>query len=194
MSVIRRIQRMDAISLLTEEHRLILQVLDALDAFADQVGRGLDDRAELGRFARFVREYADARHHGKEEDILFEAMVEAGFPREAGPIAVMRLEHEAGRARLAVMAELAGLPGWTAEHRSRLLDAAHGYTELLRSHIRKEDTILYPMALQRLGPERLERVDRECRAFEERQQSAGGDALDRLAGELLARHLPATPR
>ncbi|MBK9032944.1 MAG: tetratricopeptide repeat protein [Myxococcales bacterium] len=38
------------------------------------------------------------RHHGKEEDLLFEAMVEHGFSREQGPLAVMLHEHgSAGR-------------------------------------------------------------------------------------------------
>ena len=36
---------------------------------------------------------------GKEEDLLFEAMVDCGVPREYGPIACMLGEHEAGRAR-----------------------------------------------------------------------------------------------
>ena len=44
-----------------------------------------DDRAELSRFVRFIREFADVRHHGKEENFLFEAMMAGGFPRDGGP-------------------------------------------------------------------------------------------------------------
>ena len=69
---------MDAIELLMQEHQLILRAIDALDGFAGKVQGGLEDRQELAAFVRFIREFADARHHGKEEDILFTAMVAAG--------------------------------------------------------------------------------------------------------------------
>ena len=76
---------MDAIDLLMDEHQLILHSLDALEAFTVEMAQGGDDREELSRFVRFIREFADARHHGKEEDILFRAMVAAGFPATAVP-------------------------------------------------------------------------------------------------------------
>jgi len=180
---------MDAIPLLMEEHQLILRALDALEAFASKVAAGGEYRAELQHFVRFIREFADARHHGKEEDILFEAMVAAGFPRQAGPIAVMLMDHEAGRARLAVMAEKAGQAGpLTAQDRSTVVEAARGYADLLRGHIMKEDQILYPMARQRLPDEVLKQVNRDCAAFEEKQIAAGNDVLKDLALELAKRH------
>jgi len=180
----------DAIALLMDEHQLILRALDALDAFAGKLARGGEDKAELTRFVAFIRDFADARHHGKEEDILFEAMIGAGFPRQAGPIAVMLMEHDEGRGRLAVMRELAAQAApWTDADRARLGEAAHGYTSLLRGHIEKEDSILYPMAQARLPPEVLERVDASCEAFEARHAGEGGtDALRRLGADLVARH------
>ena len=45
---------MDAIDLLMQEHQLILRALDALDAFTVEMDGGVDDRAELGRFVRFI--------------------------------------------------------------------------------------------------------------------------------------------
>jgi hemerythrin-like domain-containing protein len=182
---------MDAIDLLMDEHQLILRSLDALDAFSADLARGGEDRAELTRFVRFIREFADARHHGKEEDILFKAMVAAGFPRDGGPIAVMLMDHDAGRAHVAAMAARAGQAGsWSDADRAAAVSAARGYTDLLRGHIRKEDQILYPMARQRLQEEALARVDRECAAFEERQIAAGADAVKALGRELVASHAP----
>jgi hemerythrin-like domain-containing protein len=181
---------MTAISQLMEDHQLILQALDALDAFVAKPPQGEEDKAELGRFVRFIREFADTRHHGKEEDILFVAMVAAGFPRDGGPIAVMLMDHEAGRAHVSVMAGKAGQAGpWTAQDRATAYAAARGYADLLRGHIAKEDQILYPMAQQRLHEEAMLRVDRDCAAFEQKQVAAGGDALKELARELVARHV-----
>src|SRR6266540_1126404 len=123
---------MDAIETLMTEHRLIERACDALAAFADEVRRkSTDDKEELGRFVTFIREFADACHHGKEEDILFAAMVEAGFPRHGGPIAVMLMEHDQGRAHVRVLADLAAqaAPSSVAD-RQRLAEAAHGYAGL----------------------------------------------------------------
>ena len=91
------------------------------------MAKGGDDREELSRFVRFIREFADARHHGKEEDILFRAMVAAGFPADGGPIAVMLMDHEAGREHVRVMAGRAGQAApWTAGDRAEAIDASRG--------------------------------------------------------------------
>jgi hemerythrin-like domain-containing protein len=182
-----------AIDTLMSEHRLIERALDALVAFADEVRRKTtDDKAELARFVTFIREFADAHHHGKEEDLLFTAMVEAGFPRHGGPVAVMLMEHDQGRALVSELAALASQEGpWSAEDRQVLGEAAHGFAALLHGHIHKEDAILYPMAEQRLDPALLDRVDADARAYDARQAAAGvQDRLTRLAEDLLARHAP----
>jgi hemerythrin-like domain-containing protein len=182
---------MDAIEALRNEHRLIERAIDALVSFADEArGRGTDDRAELGRFVTFIREFADGCHHGKEEDILFQAMVEAGFPRDGGPIAVMLAEHDQGRQHVAALGALAEKKApWTAEDRQRLAEAAHAYASLLRQHIHKEDAILYPMAQQRLPPALMDRVSRDCERYEAEKTGSGEhERLHRLAEDLVARH------
>jgi hemerythrin-like domain-containing protein len=184
---------MGAIEILMSEHRTIERAIDALTAFADEILRGSDDKAELGRFVTFIREFADECHHGKEEGILFQAMVDAGFPREGGPIAVMLMEHDMGRAHVKELARLAGQAElWSAGDREKIADEAIGYGNLLRAHIHKEDAILYPMAEQRLSPDVLARVDEACEAYERQKTGAGGhEKLHALAEELAARHAPA---
>jgi hemerythrin-like domain-containing protein len=184
---------MDAIETLMNEHRLIERALEALVGFVDELRRRAgDDRPELARFVTFIREFADRHHHGKEEDILFAAMVEAGFPRSGGPIAVMLHEHDQGRAHVRVLADLAAQPTpWSGEDRERLGEAAYGYANLLHAHIHKEDAILYPMAEQRLPAELLAKVDRDCDGFEALQAAAGApERLHALAEELVVRHAP----
>ena len=182
---------MDAIETLMNEHRLIERALDALVAFADEVRRkATDDKDELGRFVTFIREFADACHHGKEEAILFTAMVDAGFPRDGGPIAVMLFEHDQGRALVRQLAALAQQAApWSADDRQRVAEAAYGFSQLLRNHIHKEDAILYPMAEQRLPPDVLERVSADCERYEQEKAGSGEhERLHRLADELHARH------
>jgi hemerythrin-like domain-containing protein len=185
---------MDPIETLMNEHRLIERAIDALIGFADEVRRkSTDEKEELGRFVTFIRDFADGCHHGKEENILFATMVEAGFPSDGGPVAVMLMEHVEGRGYVQALSELElQETPWTADDRQRLADAANGYGNLLRQHIHKEDAILYPMAEQRLPPHLMNRVADECEAFEAYKTSSGERArLLALAEELVSRHAPA---
>lgn len=184
---------MNAVETLMAEHRVIERVLGALVAFSDEMKRtGSTDREELLGFVTFVRQFADACHHGKEEDILFEAMVAHGFPREGGPIAVMLDEHERGRALVGILAEKARPGGaWDDADRAAVAEAALGFSEMLRAHIQKEDRILYPMAAQHLPPEAMQRVDEACERYELEQTGSGEhERLHRLAEQLVARHAP----
>ncbi len=183
---------MDATDTMMNEHRQIERAIGALVAFAGEVARGRkDDREELGRFVAFIRGFADVHHHGKEEDILFAAMVDAGFPRQGGPIAVMLTEHGHGREYVRILGELAaaGAP-WTDEARERLAQTANGYANLLRAHIHKEDAILYPMAEQRLPAEVKAKVSESCAAYDARELGSGElPKLQKLLEELAGRHV-----
>jgi hemerythrin-like domain-containing protein len=144
-----------AIDELMHEHRVIEQVLDALKA----CGRAAAQRNEIERstireFAEFFRDFADKCHHGKEEDLLFPAMVKAGVPNEGGPIGVMLAEHVQGRQLTKNLAD--AIPGYRAGDRSAIdavIKNARGYVGLLGPHIHKEDFILYPIADRVLTPE-----------------------------------------
>jgi len=181
---------MEAVENLMKEHEQILAVLDALDRFATSERDAAGDQAELGRFVVFIREYADARHHGKEENVLFEAMTRHGFPREQGPVAVMLHEHEQMRKVVGALRSLAEQAApWSPADRTRLAEAALSYTGALRHHIMKENEILYPMARHRLPASVQEHIDRECAALDARQTPAGRDgALEELAAELTGKY------
>ena len=66
----------ESIDVLMSEHRRIEKVLGSLETFCLEVADGLvPDRALLADYAAFFRGYADASHHGKEEDVLFARML-----------------------------------------------------------------------------------------------------------------------
>ncbi len=182
---------MDAIEMLMGEHRVIERVLDGLVGFAEEVQRkGSTEKDELGRFVTFVREFADACHHGKEEEILFASMVEHGFPRNGGPIAVMLHEHDQGRGLVRILRERAGQPAaWSDADRTEIAEVARGFSSMLRAHIHKEDAVLYPMAEQHLPPEVMAAIGDACEAYEADEARAGKHgALHALAEELIRRH------
>jgi len=179
---------MGPLDTLMEEHRRIEEVLDAMTVYVSRLtGENPAEREDLGLFVEFIREFADTAHHGKEEDILFVAMTDAGMPGEQGPIAVMLSEHVQGRGYVGVLAEVAEGEGpLSAEERGRVTEAGENYVGLLRSHIQKEDKILYPMSENMVPADRWSRIAAEFEAFE-KPRSAEHERLRQSAKALCLR-------
>ena len=136
-----------ATSRLREEHQLILQVADAMQAQVAEADAGNWDFEAFDQCVTFIRLFADACHHGKEEDLLFPELEKAGMSRQQGPIAVMLEEHRIGREYVRFMLDaLEPAKAGDEDARARLRNAANGYVELIRSHIMKEDHVLFNMA------------------------------------------------
>ncbi len=134
---------------LSEEHESILNALDVLERIAEAYG---EDPAATAPAAEaivgFLVGFADELHHAKEETMLFPAMEEAGHSRHAGPIGVMLMEHDEGRALLRTMRGVLEDPEGGA---NTFEAAALSFAELLRAHIMKENEILFPMAERTLS-------------------------------------------
>ena len=181
------------IEVLMNEHRLIEQVLGSLETFGLEVEGGLaPERSLLADYGAFFRGFADACHHGKEEDLLFRRMIERGFSRESGPVAVMLHEHTVGRGHVSAVRRAGEASGpLTAVETQLVLENASAFVPLLRAHIQKEDRILYPMALRLLtGPE-LDALEAEFEAFEAGMRADGSyDRFHGLAERLTAAHRP----
>lgn len=174
---------------LREEHRLILEVLGVLERLLDAEA---PDPGPLDDCVAFFRLFTDACHHGKEEEVLFPALVGGGMPREAGPIAVMLEEHQAGRALVARMGRALERLGGGEEAGDELRDAGRRYIELLREHIRKEDGVLFEMADGAIPRPACRRL---CEAYHEAcARRLGGstrEELEALAARLVREHRPA---
>ena len=179
-----------ATSRLREEHQLILQVADAMLALlAEADGPDGLDFDTIADCVTFIRLFADACHHGKEEDLLFPELEAAGMPRHQGPIAVMLYEHQQGRAFARQMADsLAPARGGNEQALSALENAARGYIELIRGHILKEDRILFEMADQAVRGSACERL---CGGYgavcARRFEGLSKEELQSLAGRITER-------
>jgi hemerythrin-like domain-containing protein len=139
---------MNPTDILSEEHRVIEQVLQCLDIMAEQckASNQLDKKAALEAID-FIQTFADRCHHGKEEAHLFAMMERHGFSPQSGPLSVMLWEHDVGRSYVKAMEDAA--PGAIAGQKeacSSFAENALEFSKLLRAHIYKEDNILYPMA------------------------------------------------
>ncbi len=177
-----------AIDDLKHEHDAILFTLKVLDKVA---GSGKEKSAFSAEDARslvdFLKEFADKCHHGKEEGIFFPAMQAAGIPNEGGPIGAMLAEHAQGRAFIQGMEKaLADGPDRTAFARN-----AQGYISLLRSHIDKENTVLFALGEKVLGAATLAGLYNKFEAHERDVIGPGRHAelhamLDRFNAKYLA--------
>jgi hemerythrin-like domain-containing protein len=182
----------EAIEALMREHRLIEEVLGALETFADAVGQGeAGGRGTVADFGAFFKNFADRCHHGKEEDRLFATMVKHGFPGEFGPIAMMLAEHGEGRQHVAALVAMGeGSGPLSDEEKQSLIAHAEAYVPLLRAHILKEDNILYPMAQQSLPAEVMQGLAGEFERFEEEVMGQGTHQSFRALAESLVDAYP----
>ena len=137
-----------SLQLLMQEHDVILRVLACLEALIEESEReGRVPHDEAARLLEFVGTFADSCHHMKEEDTLFPALTERGFPSDRGPIAIMLEEHVAGRTAVGAMRDALDAAGeGDASELARFQKQGRYFVELLREHIGKENEILYPMA------------------------------------------------
>jgi hemerythrin-like domain-containing protein len=155
---------------LKEEHQVIKLMLRIAEKVCEKLESGEEvDPEHLERIVEFIRVFADKCHHGKEEDLLFAAMEEAGIPRKGGPIGVMLTEHDMGRGYVKGMSEaIARYKAGDGKASTAIAQNARDYIALLTQHIDKEDNILYPMADMHLSEDQqkellegFERVEHE---------------------------------
>jgi hemerythrin-like domain-containing protein len=117
-----------------EEHKFILKLLDFVPRIIQRISKNDIDKKLIVKCVEFIKEYADAYHHAKEETILF-----SFFNSSDDIIESFIKEHIAGR-------EFVGdiLAGLKSNNNELVISNLEFYCGLLKEHITKEDTILYP--------------------------------------------------
>ncbi len=129
---------------LEDDHTYILRLIDVMETMTTHASPVI---AHLEEALDLIRNYADGLHHAKEENLLFPLMSERGFSLTQGPLAVMLLEHAAGREYVKGISENIQLLKEGDLSALNLVYAnIHGYGELLQNHIYKENNMLFRMA------------------------------------------------
>jgi len=167
---------MNAIELMTFEHTFIRRMLAVMRRFSYQLMNNPHmDVSDAPKMIDFVRQYADQHHHGKEEDLLFNRMVD-----NLGPAAEklvkhgMLVEHDLGRLHMKLMEEaIASFKNGDDEARLDIIGNAIAYTQLLDRHISKEDDMVYPFSWRHFEPEMIELINQETKEFEARAEADG---------------------
>ncbi len=178
---------MKATEILMEEHRVIERVLNALEKAAHRLSRGEDVYLRFFTGSSvFIKGFVDGCHHKKEESVLFPALVENGLSKESGPVAVMLAEHEEGR-QLAILMRQAveRLQAGDVRKREAVIQNVTEYIKLLRHHISKEESVLFPLADKVIPNTQQEQI---LRGFEPFESDGTGEGVHEkyygLAGRL----------
>ena len=134
--------------ILMTEHRLIEQVLTCAVELARRAkAEGTLNKVNAEKILDFIQNFSDRYHHSKEETHLFRMMEDRGFSPYQGPTAVMRQEHDFGRNCVKQMADsLDSAAAGDKAALNKFVENANLFVDMLRPHIEKEDTRLYPMA------------------------------------------------
>ena len=165
---------MESVKLMIEEHKYIKRMLVLLRKVSINILNGEDVPYEdFKKMIKFVRDFADNHHHGKEEKMFFNKMVE-----ELGPAAEklvtngMLVEHDLGRLHIKQLEEALerNLSGDT-EAKVDIIANSISYTDLLYRHIDKEDNVVFSYGERNFNDQTKELINTEFEKFEDTEEA-----------------------
>jgi hemerythrin-like domain-containing protein len=124
------------------EHRLIERMIQAAKIRLEGIRTEKKlDHGFLARIVHFFTAYADRCHHGKEEDILFRALLQKNIsPEDQRILEELVEEHTAGRRMVMSLGEdHHRYQSGEIEARSEIVDSLNRLVEFYPKHIEKED-------------------------------------------------------
>lgn len=179
---------MKATQQLKDEHEGIKIMLRILEQVCRQLeAAGILNKGHFEGILEFLSVFVDRCHHGKEEELLFPALIAAGVPKE-GPVAVLLHEHEMGRNYVKAMSQAHA--AYLAEDGSSsedIVQNARDYIALLKDHIEKENKVLFVTADSRLSEKTQNRLFEGFETIEAERIGVGRheefhDLLEKLSG------------
>lgn len=146
---------------LVEDHKVILRALDVLGRMAERTRNEQPVEArDIETLLRFLRTFADDYHQAKEESALFPELLNTALATR-GPLRQMIFEHDQERSLVEGLEE--------ALHTKKGMEFvyyAHRLIDLIRSHIIKEDSILFAIVEGVLSADQDQRVTAELSRFQ----------------------------
>lgn len=154
------------VNTLIVEHDKILEFLSMLEELNNNV-QALDEikgnEEYINKLHFAIDNILDAeKHHQREEDVLFKELEGDGI---TGPTRIMRMEHDDLRGKKREIKELLNCINYMDfdDFKERLQDLTAYLVFNLRDHIFKENTILYPTAIDSINDDsRWDDMRRRC--------------------------------
>lgn len=142
----------------------IARFLTVLGGASVEVRNNKRAKAKLFILAhQFIKDYIDEGFFKKEE-VIIKILEEGGFPTDQGPIGAMRADQKKSREVAEALIDTATI--WQAGDetiRSEVGWASSEYTSIMRQHIERLKTLIYPLVEQTLPMEAEETVSHEIK-------------------------------
>jgi PAS domain S-box-containing protein len=152
------------ISILMEEHKIMLQIAEKLNTITNKIQQ-ISDTSYVGEEIHNVEhiavDFLDAeKHYLREENVLFPNLEKHGITE---PPAIMWMEHNQIREKKKQLNQL--IENYNAisfqDFKRQLGETAESLNSLLPSHFFKENSILFPTALRVITDEEWKEIRKE---------------------------------
>jgi hemerythrin-like domain-containing protein len=152
---------MKCTDILSEEHRTILRALAILEQMAEWTEKNRHVEPEdIEALLHFLRAFADEHHQQKEESALFPELMRTSLAND-GRLRQMKFEHDQERSLVGGLED-----ALRTKQGKDFVHFANWLVRLIRTHIEKEDNILFELAQWSLSPEQDERITGELNKFQ----------------------------
>lgn len=182
---------MHALFSLHQDHRLLLELTDALDVFALELMRSEAlGPQNVDPFARAFRDFVDNIHYEKEEQVLLPCLARHGFDYNGELLEQVRDDHCQDRYLIDVLSHAAEREtafGW--EDRRRLARTAKTLASVQRNLLMKQDVELFPAVMSSLDRDALERLFADLAEFDFYQSERSREPRE-LIRDLARQYLP----
>lgn len=145
---------MNLLDRLGAEHQVFLRQLDELERCLDSRG---SDLVSVLQATASVLHSALEYHAECEESQLFPHLI-PHLGSSGGPVQVMEMEHQQLRKEMDTVSKSSP----SSESLDNVKRAMRNYIGVLRDHIAKEDSVLFPMSRNFLPADKLNELDETC--------------------------------
>jgi len=170
---------------LEDDHKLILRSLGILDEMTGRVeeGQTLHSR-DAEEVVLFLKGFADRFHQGKEEGVLFPALLRNRSEKHDADLSAAVFEHD----RLRSLME--GLEESIRTHNSsEFVYFARRLSRVLRDHVKEEEQNLFEIVNRTLAPSEDEAVKEEMQQYELLWQNQNLPGLIQMLVNLESRYI-----
>ena len=171
---------------LEEDHKLILRALRILDEMASRVEQGDNLRThDAEGLVLFLKGFADRFHQGKEEGVLFPALLRDRSQKNYSDLCTVIFQHERHRSLLDGLEESVH----TGSSREFIYFARRLY-DLLLAHVENEEENLFELANASLTHSEDEEVNVDMQQYELLWQNENLPGMIQTLVDLETRYVP----
>ena len=150
---------MEALRIISQEHRNLWRLAGTLGELADEMDRGAEvDVPLFASIFDYIEHYVNRMHHPKEDDYLFKRLRERS-PESAAAISELEAEHREGPEQLRELRAQLSAATASADGKQRFVGTVRQYVTTIKAHIAHEEKDILPSARKALTEADWQEID-----------------------------------